>query len=312
MKQRLTTKNTKYTKKKRIKKVDEFDGLLSDREFLQALSELEEATRMAKGRKRMEPAMRRLELAARKFFRTQGSLFMRKFRTQLRSKFEEGFEGHTKFLNTSLQEALSPLEWLIIWYEVTQATDKSLSDAADEAIKAALLAGAIQSIAEAGIKLSFSLANPRAVAYMQNYGAQLVKNIDEETRSQIQTILNDAIGNGWSYDKAAQAITDKFEQFAVGSPLEHIDSRAHLVAVTEMGNAYCEGNLEVAQELAGAGIEMEKFWSTVGDDKVSQTVCAPNEAQGWIPLDQAFQSGHERPLGHPGCRCDLRTRRRGD
>ena len=78
--------------------------------------------------------------------------------------------------------------------------------------------------------------------------------------------------------------------------------------MTEIGDAYAEGNLIVAQELAAAGIEMEKAWSTVGDDKVSE-LCAGNEAQGWIPLEDAFQSGHQRPLGHPGCRCDLRTRR---
>ena len=287
---------------------DEF-AFMSDPEFQMALAELEEATRTAKGKRRVEPSMRRLELSTRKFFRAQGSQFLRKFRAQLRSRFSEGFEGHSAFLSTPLKEELSPTEWLMIWYEVTQATDPGFVTNIDEAVRGTLLASAIQSIADVGMKISFSLSNPRAEAYLKNYGAQRVAGINDETRGQLQTILDQAINGGWSYDKAAMAITDKFEQFAVGSPLEHIDSRAHLIAVTEMGDAYCEGNLEVAQQLAAAGIEMEKAWSTVGDDKVSQTICAPNEAQGWIPLADAFQSGHDRPLGHPGCRCDLRTRR---
>jgi hypothetical protein len=95
----------------------------------------------------------------------------------------------------------------------------------------------------------------------------------------------------------------------MGMPQQHIDSRAHLVAVTETGNAYAEGQLEVAQELAAAGIEMEKAWITVGDDRVTEG-CRENEAAGWIGLDDPFPSGHQRPLRFPGCRCDLLTRRK--
>jgi hypothetical protein len=289
---------------------DEF-AMLNDVDFERALYVLEEASRQAKGRKRIDPAMRRLELTLRKFFRAQGSAFIRKFRAQLRGRFAEGFEGHTAFLNTPLKESIQPSEWLAIWFEVAQATARLLIGPLDQAVQKALSTGAIQTIAMLGMRISFSLSNTRAAEYLREYGARRVTKIDEETRDQLRTILDQAIDEGWSYDRTARAITDKFEQFAVGSPLEHIDSRAHLVAVTEIGDAYCEGNLEVAQQLQAAGIEMEKKWSTVGDDKVSQTICAPNEAQGWIPLGDLFQSGHLRPLGHPGCRCDILVRRVG-
>ena len=276
-----------------------------------ALLDFLEAAKTAKGQKRVEPLMHRLELSLRKAFQEQGARFLRKFREQLRSRFAEGFEGHAAFLSTPLTEALGPLDWLVIWYEVSQGSVKLFSDPINQAVEQALQIGAISAISDIGMKLSFSLENPRAVAYLQDYGAKLVSGINDTTRNELQTIITQAADNGWSYDKTAEAITTRFEQFAVGEPQQHIDSRAHMIAVTDIGNAYEEGNLEVAQDMQAAGLEMEKYWSTVGDDKVSKTVCQPNEDAGWIPLDDQFPSGHMRPLGHPSCRCSMKTRRKG-
>lgn len=277
-------------------------------EMQTVLVEYREAARRARGRKRTDPLARRLEGSLKKAFREQGSRFLRRFRAEMRNRFSEGFEGHRAFLETPVLEAIAPTEWWFIWYEVAISTARLFIRPIEDGVRSALLIGGVQAVA--GMGISFDLANPRAVAYLQNYGARRVSRIDEETRAQLQTILDQAASGGWSYSRTAEAITAKFEQFAVGSPLKHIDSRAHLVAVTEIGDAYTEANLIVAQDLQAAGIQMEKFWSTVGDDKVSQTVCKPNEDQGWIPVNQAFQSGHMRPLGHPGCRCDLLTRRK--
>lgn len=289
--------------------MDDGFAFLDDAEFQRALVMLEEATRLASGKKRLDPVVRRLELAMRKAFRAQGSVFLRKFRERLRSRFQEGFAGHATFLCTPLKETLTPVEWLIIWFEVASKTSGMFSKPIDQAVEKALSMGALNALGEIGVRISFSLANPRAEAYLKEYGAQLVTRINEETRVQIQTIINQAISGGWSYDRTAQAITEKFQQFAVGMPQQHIDSRAHLVAVTETGNAYAEGQLEVAHELAAAGIEMEKAWSTVGDDRVTEG-CRENEAAGWIGLNESFPSGHQRPLRFPGCRCDLLTRRK--
>jgi hypothetical protein len=123
----------------------------------------------------------------------------------------------------------------------------------------------------------------------------------------LNTILTQAADEGWSYQRTAEAIIDRYKEFAIGKPQEHIDSRAHLIAVTEVGNAYVEGNMIVARDLQDAGVEMEKAWSTVGDSKVTEE-CKANEAQGFIPIDQPFLSGDMRPLRFPGCRCDLLTR----
>ena len=177
--------------------IDEF-AFLSDAEFQQALVELEEATRQAKGKRKVEPLMRRLELSLRRAFREQGKKFLRKFRTQLRNRFAEGFEGHAAFLNTPLKESITPTEWLMIWYEVATGTLKLFSEPIEQAVNKALLSGAIQSIADIGMGISFSLSNPRAEAYLRDYGALRVAGINEETQSQLQTILKQAINEGWS------------------------------------------------------------------------------------------------------------------
>lgn len=288
--------------------MDEFASL-DDYGFQIALAELDEAARLANGRKRVEPTMRRLELSARKFFREQGSRFLRKFRSQLRGHFTEGFEGHAAFLGAPIRESITPVEWLAIWIEVAQATEGLLAGQIQQAAEKAILAGAVHAIADVGMRLSFSLENPRAADYLRDYGVTRVAGINDETQNQLRTILDQAIRDGWSYDRTAQAITDKFQQFAVGRPQEHIDSRAHMVAVTEIGNAYAEGSLIVMRDLQAAGIEMEKKWSTVGDDKVSEG-CQENADAGWIGVEEAFPSGHQRPLRFPGCRCDLLYRRK--
>jgi len=156
--------------------------------------------------------------------------------------------------------------------------------------------------------LSFDLENPRAVAYVREHGAALVANINSTTRDYIRTVVTQGVDEGWSYDKIAKSITDRYQEFAVGKPQLHIDSRAHGIAVTETGMAYENGSRIVANDLKAAGLQMEKFWQTVEDERVS-ALCANNQAQGWLPIDQPFASGHQEALGHPYCRCTTLYRR---
>lgn len=278
-----------------------------DPKIAQAMAEIEEATRRANYRQQSERAATRLEQAMQKAFREQGRLFASSLRTQLRRFFSEGFEGHAAFLSTPLKESLLPSDWLPIWIEVTQKTIKLFTGPIENAASAALGLGIQSTISSLNMKLSFDLKNPRAVAYLQDYGAAQVTKINETTREYIQTLITQAVDEGWSTQRTAEALIERFQEFAVGQPQSHIDSRAHLIAVTETGNAYAQGNLLVAQELKAAGLDMEKAWDTVGDGKVSEG-CKENEAAGWIEVDQFFPSGHLRPLRFPGCRCDIKFR----
>ena len=116
--------------------------------------------------------------------------------------------------------------------------------------------------------------------------------------------MSDGVKSGASYNDIAKAIKSKFEEFAVPSPQKHIPNRAVLVAVTELANAYCEGNAQVGDYLQSNGVKMMKAWQTLEDDRVSDG-CKENEKAGWIPIDKEFPSGHMHPPRFPGCRCDF-------
>ena len=72
--------------------------------------------------------------------------------------------------------------------------------------------------------------------------------------------------------------------------------------------------LKQAQGLQAAGLPMEKQWSSVGDKSLGDnkpaacSICLANDNAGWIPIDDAFPSGHMHPPAHDGCRCAILTR----
>ena len=149
-----------------------------------------------------------------------------------------------------------------------------------------------------------SLPNLRARAYAKKHAAEAVTQINDVTRKEIARIVSDGVKSGASYNDIAKAIKSKFEEFAVPAPQKHIPNRAVLVAVTELANAYCEGNAQVGDYLQSNGVKMMKAWQTLEDDRVSDG-CKENEKEGWIPIDKEFPSGHMHPPRFPGCRCDF-------
>lgn len=185
--------------------------------------------------------------------------------------------------------------------------------AAQSAVESALLLGAEAAMADLGnigLGIAFDLRNPRAVAYLRDKGAALVTQINETTRAEMRDLIVNMIEERASYDQIAREISRRWAEMAIPKPQGHIDSRAHLIAVTEVGNAYEAGNLAAVQDMASLGLAMEKSWLTVGDDRVSDG-CAENEGAGWIPLDEPFPSGDQAPLRFPGCRCTALYRRVG-
>jgi SPP1 gp7 family putative phage head morphogenesis protein len=83
-----------------------------------------------------------------------------------------------------------------------------------------------------------------------------------------------------------------------------LNDRAQVISQTEMRRAVESQRLEAERE-AGS---RDKRWMTVNDNRVSDQDAA-NQRQGWIKLDDNFQSGHAEPPGHPRCRCTMAYRR---
>lgn len=243
-------------------------------------------------------------------FVAQGTAFLRLF-GEMRPYFVEGWVS-TGSTGAPLREA-SPIPddvWLQLWDAVARNTLAVMLAPLVDMNEIGLLLGAGALAASLGIDLekAFSLKNPRAVAYLEQHGAALVTKINEETRSQMKTLVTQAVDEGWSYTRTAKAIREKFDGFAGLKPQRHIRDRAELVAVTEAGQAYEEGSRIVALGLGDAGIPMEKYWRTSGDERVSQG-CRDNQAAGWVDVREMFPSGHDRPLRFPGCRCTAQYRR---
>jgi len=182
-----------------------------------------------------------------------------------------------------------------------------------ETALAALLA---RVFTEAGVSIGrdlnlgpdFQLPTDRVEQIMQDRAGDRITRIDETTRDAVRQILTDGIAQRKSYQQVARELRAKFREFSTPARQRHIRDRAELIAITEVGQAYVDGQLDVARQLQLRGLVMEKSWLTVGDSRVSDG-CAANGAAGWIPLDTAFPSGHPSPLRFPGCRCALQMRR---
>ncbi len=260
---------------------------------IEALDVFIEASRRLSKQKVLRPITRRLERALKPAFALQARAFGRAFTS-------------TDRLDSALDAAYKASAWAFV--EPIQATARAGLQAGGDAVLSHL------GMREAAVKpkLRFDLKNPRAVNYLKDHGADLVKKIDETTRAEIKAIIEYATSHGWSYAKTAAAIQAKYKgyydtgswwNFDAPRPQLHIDSRAHLIAVQESAQAYETGNFAVIQDLIDGGLQMEKSWSTMNDDRVSE-ICRANQEEGWIPADQAHSSGHMHPTAHVACRCD--------
>jgi hypothetical protein len=254
------------------------------------LAILEAHALVDKKRQALDAAERALERKIGRLFTVQGRLVVKRL---------AGFKAQ-------FAEALSQDEADALMAAASIATRGAWVDALTVAAEDALTAGADALAADLPIGVSFTLKNPRAVAYLQSVGAERVTRIDEATRAELRRILADAVDQGWTYDQAAKAILAKFKEFGTPQPQAHIRSRAHLIAQTETGDAYEAGNRIVADQVAASGYSVEKRW-LVASDRVCD-FCIDDAGVGWIPVADAFPSGHQQPTGHPSCRCAVAYR----
>jgi len=195
-------------------------------------------------------------------------------------------------------------EWAAAWTSAQESTWNEFDKPLQEAIRISLVSGYETTLAELNIEGQFVLENTRAVEYARAHAAERVTQINQTTEKAIHRMVVQGTEQGLSYGEIARNISDRFSEFAVPWPQEHIQNRAHAVAVFETGDAFEAGNMELAQQLAASGLTMQKAWSTVGDDRVRPEHAA-NQDEGWIPIGDTFQSGNERAPTDPGCRCSI-------
>jgi SPP1 gp7 family putative phage head morphogenesis protein len=177
-----------------------------------------------------------------------------------------------------------------------------LSSAAEDGANAAVQMwfdefglGKFAGVDDEGIfKNLFREVAPRGIRanLFKNIG-NLITDLDETTVKRVRQIISQGIKRGDTADQIAASLSTFIDDDQL------TDERAQLIAQTEVNNVLSQAALE-ANLAMGAD---EKAWVTVGDDRVSQTICAPNEGDGEIPIKDTHQSGHLHPSGHPRCRC---------
>lgn len=143
-----------------------------------------------------------------------------------------------------------------------------------------------------------NVVNERAEQWARRRAGELIgKNprgtgeLAETTRKRIRNVIADGLQENIGRD----GIIARLEEDFAFSP-----ERAELIANTEISNANSEGSMQGYRQAEETGLTVLKGWLCEPD---ACDVCLENEAAGFIPLDETFPSGHERPVAHPNCRC---------
>jgi hypothetical protein len=273
--------------------------------LITSLTRFQEAAARIDRDKQLRPLERRLQKAIAAAFQEQGRLFLARLKP-LASKFDANAEKAAE----SLRESKSA-NWLPAWDAAARESVPLFSDPLHELILESLLLGGgslLDAIDDQGqLGISWNLENPRAVEYARQRAASQVTKINDTTRMYLNSMISQAVDEGWSYDRLSEAIGDRFTEFATGGD----NPRSRRVAVYELGDAYEGGQDMMVDEMAGAGVELEQAWLTAGDDRVRPSH-RDNAAAGYIASDATFPSGDARPPTDPGCRCvRLFRRKRG-
>lgn len=255
---------------------------------------------VARRDRKLRPLTRSLEKVVAAAFVRQGRRLVRdlavlKDRIDLNAKFKE------TAVNGRLTESLTFADWVPYVAAAERAFALGLMKGYRSAVIAAAVTGATDAITASGgsaFGISFNISNPDAVAYAEDTAAARIKNINNTTRMQLRTLISTAVSDGLSWSRLKKQIEGKFAEFATGGK----NPRSKRIAVFETGDAYEAGQDLGMKELATNGLRIFKKWVTAGD-KLVRPSHRKNGRQGYIPFDEAFSSGDQRPPTDPGCRC---------
>jgi hypothetical protein len=187
------------------------------------------------------------------------------------------------------------------------------------AMQAMMVDSSQAAIAQVGVDMTAELAdvvNEEALQYLRDRGAELVGkkwidgelvdnpstqwSITESTRTALRNLLVKGVEDNIGEPAILDSIRDSFA---------FSDQRAEMIAKTEIAMANAGGKLNGWIEGAKASEDdWEKSWQTSNDENVCPE-CEGNEEQGWIDLEDDFESGDATEPAHPLCQCVTTIRR---
>lgn len=242
-----------------------------------------EAMTTAKAQRDRRPLEQRLRKELRRMWKEQAATLQKKFLPEL-ARYAD-----------NVTEALRPLtpSQLGLLLSLLNTSEAEWASSIAKILADALRIGAQRLRTEVEVDVSFNLPTSEIETIIREQAANLVSNINRTTRERIRNLIADGIKNSESYSAIAKRLRDTFEGFEAPSPLRHIRDRAELIAVTEIGNSYIEGQLQQGRRIVRKGIQLQKGWLTVGDDRVEED-CLRNQQAGWIDLDSIERRSQNR------------------
>ena len=123
--------------------------------------------------------------------------------------------------------------------------------------------------------------------------AEMISQITDATRNDLRQIISGGLDSKLTKDDIADLIS---QQTAFS------DTRAQLIAETEIRIANNQGALAQMKNLAGKGVQIQKAWHADSDPCPT---CQANEDEGPIDVDDEFYSGDDAAPAHPNCLCSI-------
>jgi hypothetical protein len=150
------------------------------------------------------------------------------------------------------------------------------------------------------VGVDWALVNENAAKWAKEYGFELVKGINDNTRAGLQNSVSQWFEKPTTLGDLRESIAPLF------GPV-----RSEMIAITEVTRASTMGENAVVDQLAEQGVEMKPFWHTSNDKDVCEEYCAPaNGKAGDEPISDGAYGGStwtdlfpDGPPAHPRCRC---------
>lgn len=264
--------------------------------FVARLDHYTEAVRTGRRDRALAPHERRLERQLGVWWRAQKRETLRRLRRY-----------RTRFPDRDLAESISGDELDRAWAQIARTTARRLVPVLDATTRKALEAGIVHALAQVAVDVDFDVKSPQAIAWLRDRAAELVARIDDTTRAGLRDLLAQSADEGWSWQRTAKAIEDRFDGFSSRAAQQHLRTRAELVATTELADAHGAGQDLARQHLASLGLDVRKTWHTSLGQRVCP-VCDGNASVGEIAQADSFPGGVDREPQHPACRCVTTTR----
>jgi hypothetical protein len=195
--------------------------------------------------------------------------------------------------------------------DLPKRLDRSFWANEDEELLAVLLplvaedaGGGVESLAREiearySLTLDWTLSSADAIEWARKHAGELVKGLRRTTQRQLARTLA-----AWIATPGA-TMGELYEQ--LGALFAFSPRRARTIAVTEVTQAYAEGNLAGARQVEAEGLfRVIKTWHTNRDELVCP-FCRPMDGQTAEGADGDEWTGVgfsvPAPPLHPGCRC---------